>query len=113
MTPLLAGLSTEVADCLLHGPADHHRPRPFLYDRHHVILESWTTALKLPQSRLVPLCPTGHVNVHAALRDRIAGRPYAYHVSKGMAALVDEAYGFWFTHQEALSGHAISGLEVV
>ena len=110
---LLMGLSTEAADCALHGPADHHRPRPWLFEVHHVVLESWTKALRIPAMRTVPLCPTGHVNVHAALRDRIAGRPYQYHVSKPMAALVDEAYGFWFAHQEALSGHAISGLEVV
>ena len=98
--------------CALHGDAAIHRPRPWLYDQHHVILESWTNALGLPQSRKVPLCPTGHVNVHAAIRDRIAGRPYEFRVGR-MRALVDEAMGFYDEHKAALAAHAISGLEIV
>lgn len=96
-TPL--GISPKIADCVLHKS---HGPKPWLLDLHHVILESWTLKLNLPESRKVPLCPTGHVNLHAAVRDRIAARPYEYPVSKALKALVDEAVAFWETNQAAL-----------
>ncbi len=113
MTPITQ-LSTIGTDCALHGPAEHHRPRPFLYQVHHVVLQSWTQKLGLPDWRTVPLCGTGHDNIHAALRDIIAGRPPEFYVSPKMKLLVDEAYGFWLDHRGALwVPHMISGLEVV
>lgn len=106
-------LPTVGTDCALHGPASKHRPRPFLYQEHHVVLQSWTQKLGLPDWRKVSLCGTGHDNVHAAIRDLIAGRPFEFYVSPSMKLLVDEAYGFWLDHRDKLAAHAISGLEVV
>lgn len=78
---------------------------------HHVVLESWTKALGLPPSRLVSLCPTGHVNLHAAVRDRIAGRN-GFRLSEPMRLLVDEAMAFYDAHRTELAGRGISGLEL-
>lgn len=95
------GISPLIAPCILHTS---HGPKPWLNDLHHVILESWTVHLHLPQSRKVSLCPTGHVNLHVALRNRIAGRPNDYHVSPALRALVDEAMTFYTEHQADLTG---------
>jgi hypothetical protein len=70
---------------------------------HHVVLESWTDHLKVPHSRLVPLCPGGHDAVHVAIRLTLEGKPMPYPVSPEMQALVDEAVAFW---------HANPGLPV-
>lgn len=104
------GISPLIAPCVLHRT---HSPRPWIDDMHHVVLESWTKALGLPESRLVSLCPTGHVNVHAAVRDRIAARPYKFSITGPMRLLVDEAMAFYDAHKAALAGHGISGLEFV
>lgn len=93
------GISPLVAPCVIHGS---HQPRAWINDLHHVVLESWTDALGLPQSRKVSLCPTGHVNLHAAVRDRIAGRKYEFFVSPALAGLVDEAVTFYTANKLAL-----------
>jgi len=104
------GISPLVAPCVIHAT---HQPRAWINDEHHVVLESWTKALGLPQWRKLPICPTGHVNIHAAIRDRIAGRPYEFYVNPAMKELVDEAMEFWEANKTALTSHAISGLEIV
>lgn len=93
------GISPDIAPCVLHST---HAPRPLVNELHHVILESWTLKLGLPQSRKVSLCPTGHVNLHAVVRDRIAQRSSGFRVSSSLRTLVDEALAFWETHQVAL-----------
>jgi hypothetical protein len=98
------GISPDIAPCVLHKT---HGPRPYLNELHHVILESWTLKLNLPQSRKVSLCPTGHVNLHAVVRDRIAQRASGFRVPANLKALVDEAVAFWEIHKVALSAPGV------
>lgn len=49
--------------CTVHG---EHRPRPWDVEVHHV----WPLGMGGPDTprNRVPICPTGHTNVHALLR---------------------------------------------
>ncbi len=57
--------------CALHR---FHSPLPLVLHAHHVVPLTYTQTHGLPDSRTVPLCPTGHGNVHVLIRDWQTGR---------------------------------------
>jgi hypothetical protein len=73
-------VSVKQADCMAHG---YHAPPPDYLELHHVVPRDWQQAWRPPDARnvevwlpiTVPLCRTGHGNVHYVL-ERIM-RSYA------------------------------------
>ncbi len=59
MTPL----GSHAEPCAIHAD---HRPEPYDVEVHHV----WPLGMGGPdvKANVVPVCPTGHTNVHALLR---------------------------------------------
>ncbi len=85
----------------------YHRPLPLVLHAHHVVPMSWTKALRVPPSRTVPLCPTGHENIHVLLRDWITGRRTDWRgVDERVRALVSEALDFYRANAPAQDGLA-------
>jgi hypothetical protein len=83
---------------------DYHSPLPWINEGHHVIPQSWTKALGMPHSRLIPACPTGHDALHAAIRAAIAGVEPIRIVDEKVKPYVDEAVLFWQEHEHELTG---------
>lgn len=95
-----AALSPALFSCELH---EYHSPIPRLLERHHVIPISWTTAVGMQASRLIPVCSTGHEAIHYFLRQRVKGIEIdGRRVDERMTPLLDEAMGFYTTWQERL-----------
>jgi len=66
--PLLR-INTSSSWCDVHGS---HRPKPLVSEVHHI----WPRGMGGPDgpSNRVRVCPTGHVNIHRAIRDLLAGQ---------------------------------------
>ncbi len=95
----MLGVSAKDSSCAIHLT---HRPKPWLLQAHHVIPVAWSTRLNLENSRWVPLCGTGHDAVHAAIRQKIAGKPTTWRLDETMEPLVSEAVNFWFQNKDAI-----------
>ncbi len=82
---------TVPAACSLHKT---HAPRPVVVELHHVLPRAWQHAFPAPaalpagavaghdadgslwDARTVPICPTAHRSVHAALVAMVRGHPH-------------------------------------
>lgn len=81
--------------CVLHG---HHSPVVWYTLRHHVIPQAWTQNLGLPESRVIPVCGTGHDGIHSAIRSILKGERPLRQVDEKVRPYVDEAVSFWKVH---------------
>lgn len=97
---MISSLSPEQHPCLIHG---YHSPTPWSNDGHHVVPQAWTQRLKLPESWIAPLCPTGHDVVHRAITAQIAGRPHR-RLPREALRIVGEAVAFYTEHEAHLRG---------
>lgn len=54
-----------------------HSPTPIRVELHHIYPQAEQKKVhgKLVDKETVPLCDTGHANVHTALTDRLKGKP--------------------------------------
>lgn len=101
----MLGLDPDAFPCAVH--ARHHTPQPRRNHRHHVILESWTKRLELPAGRTVPLCPTGHENIHVAITMALEANSlsavHRLNLGDRSFALVAEAFRFWVSQGDRRS----------
>ncbi len=88
------GLDPLIYKCVAHAT---HSPEPWVLESHHVVPQAWTHKLGMPEWRRVPICPTGHDQVHRAIAARIAGVPHRP-LTSAAKALVLEAMQFYETH---------------
>lgn len=95
-----AALSPALFECELH---EYHSPVVRLLERHHVIPISWTKAVGMPPSRVIPLCSTGHEAIHYFLRRMVKGETIDGRLTdERMKPLLTEAMGFFTTWSEQL-----------
>jgi hypothetical protein len=90
-------LDPERFPCVVHS---YHAPRAETNHAHHVVPLSWTDAIGAPEGRTVSICPTGHDNVHVAIRKLLNGR-VPPRLGPRSQALVDEAIEWWTTRSLA------------
>ena len=90
--------------CYAHA---YHRPEPLLLEAHHRIPLAWTRQLGLPESPTVALCPTGHDNVHVAIRHVVRGDPLPARFGERTRELIGEASTFWLREQARLPAHLV------
>lgn len=81
-------LDPRAYSCALHS---YHSPLPWSLERHHVVPLAWTRAAGQVESRVVPLCPTGHDALHRALLAILTAREPLRRIDARMQALIDEA----------------------
>lgn len=86
-----------VAPCVVHK---RHSPKPLLTVFHHVVPESWTRYLGLSEGLVIPVCGTGHDNIHTALRRLVIHGQRPRFMGWTEYRLVYDAYWFWQRHPE-------------
>ena len=84
----LIALDPDAHPCVLHR---YHSPLPWATHQHHVVPLAWTRAAGAPESRTVPLCPTGHDALHRGLQATLTAREPRRRIDDRMQALIDEA----------------------
>jgi hypothetical protein len=104
----LVGLDPVTFDCVLH---DYHSPVPWILHQHHIVPVSWTRALSMAASRVVPVCATGHEALHSAIRSMCRGEAPVKQVDEKVMPYLAEAMGFWTRHHERLV--KVPGVDVV
>lgn len=105
MIPL--GLDPVKRPCLIHV---YHSPAPWGNDGHHVIPQAWTQHLRIPDSRIVALCPTGHDVVHRAIAAELAGKTHR-RLPVPAEGIVTEACDFYQMHLDELRGAPLTEVE--
>lgn len=93
-----------VAPCSLHR---RHNPKPRLTVYHHVIPESWTTYLGIPAGPTIPVCGTGHDNIHVALRQWVIRGERPHHLPRRERQAVQTAYDYWMANPQLHAKHKI------
>ncbi len=104
----LRGLDPTSSPCIAHSS---HRPAPWVSEAHHVIPLAWTNRLGLPQSRTIPVCPTGHDQIHRAVAARIAGRRHR-RLDPDLEPVILEALAFYRAHPDRLAGAPLTQAEL-
>lgn len=105
---MIATLDPRRYPCVVHS---YHSPTVWRCEAHHVIPLAWTKALRLPDSRTVALCGTGHDTLHIALAYTISERPLPYRLDPDMKPLLLEALEFYRANVETLRGLPFTSIE--
>jgi hypothetical protein len=97
-------LDPRIYKCVAHST---HTPIPWRLEKHHVLLLAWTKLLGQRPSRTVPICPTGHDQIHAAISQLVTGNDELPHRLGPIRPFVEEAMAFFDTHYEKLATLAL------
>lgn len=73
-----------------------------------MILLAWTRLLGLRSSRTIPICPTGHDQIHAAISQLVTGNDELPHRLGPIRPFVEEAMGFWEKNWDRLAAAALT-----